>query len=300
MIIDSPYRTYTSPVSTFIKKYRENNGSAVVTVYLPQFIVGHWWESILHNRRSRRLAHQLMLVHGVSITLVPWLLDSSEVIYGRRSRPLPDSSAAVSRWPRSRPTARRRPRPARHPESLSNAPAPPAGAFGVVTARRRAELGRDAGIDHPADAARAQPPEFGPLTKRRWTPPEVFARVDAMPVLALLTLTVMVVALIDAITRREDQVKHLPKFAWIFFIVLLPLIGSILWFALGREYEARSTPMSFGDPRRWQKDAQHTPPPAPRENRTTEQQIADLEREMRLADLEEQVRRRRAEGGAPT
>jgi amino acid transporter len=89
VIIDSPYRTYTSPVSAFIKKYREKHGSAVVTVYLPQYIVGHWWESILHNRRSRRLAHQLMLVHGVSITLVPWRLDSSEVIYGRRSRPLP-------------------------------------------------------------------------------------------------------------------------------------------------------------------------------------------------------------------
>lgn len=89
VIIDSPYRTYTSPVSAFIKRYREKNGSAVVTVYLPQYIVGHWWESILHNRRSRRLAHQLMLVHGVTITLVPWLLDSSELIYGRRSRPLP-------------------------------------------------------------------------------------------------------------------------------------------------------------------------------------------------------------------
>ena len=119
-----------------------------------------------------------------------------------------------------------------------------------------------------------------------------------MPILALLTLTVMVVALIDAITRREDQVKHLPKFAWIFFIVLLPLIGSILWFTLGREYEAPSTPMTFGDPRRWQKDADPAPPPtAARETRTTEQQIADLEREMRLAELEEQVRRRRAEGG---
>lgn len=89
VIIDSPYRAYTSPVSAFIKKYREKNGSAIVTVYLPQYIVGHWWESILHNRRSRRLAHQLMLIHGVSITLVPWLLDSSELIYGRRSRPLP-------------------------------------------------------------------------------------------------------------------------------------------------------------------------------------------------------------------
>ena len=61
----------------------------MVTVYLPQYIVGHWWESFLHNRRARRIANQLMLIHGVSITLVPWLLDSSELIYGRRSRPLP-------------------------------------------------------------------------------------------------------------------------------------------------------------------------------------------------------------------
>jgi amino acid transporter len=89
VIIESPYRAYTSPLVGFIKKYREKHGSAVITVYLPQYIVGHWWESLLHNRRSRRLAQQLMLVHGVSITLVPWLLDSSELIYGRRSRPLP-------------------------------------------------------------------------------------------------------------------------------------------------------------------------------------------------------------------
>lgn len=89
VIIESPYRAYTTPVAAFIEKYREKHGSAVVTVYLPQYIVGHWWESLLHNRRARRLAQQLMLVHGVTITLVPWLLDSSELIYGRRSRPLP-------------------------------------------------------------------------------------------------------------------------------------------------------------------------------------------------------------------
>ena len=35
-----------------------------------------------------------MLVHGVQITLVPWLLDSSELIYGRRSRPLPGDDRA--------------------------------------------------------------------------------------------------------------------------------------------------------------------------------------------------------------
>lgn len=92
--IESPYRHYASPLIEFIEQYREKHGSAIVTVYLPQYIVGHWWETLLHNRRARRIAQQLMLVHGVSITLVPWLLDSSELIYGRRSRPLPGDDRA--------------------------------------------------------------------------------------------------------------------------------------------------------------------------------------------------------------
>ena len=94
VIVESPYRSFAQPVAGFIRKYREKHGSSVVTVYLPQYIVGHWWESFLHNRRARRMANQLMLVHGVSITLVPWLLDSSELIYGRRSRPLPGQERA--------------------------------------------------------------------------------------------------------------------------------------------------------------------------------------------------------------
>lgn len=119
-----------------------------------------------------------------------------------------------------------------------------------------------------------------------------------MPVLALLIFALMVVALIDAITRRDDQVKHLPKFAWVIFIVLLPLLGSVLWFTIGREWSAPGEPMSFGDPRRWSKDAA-TPsaPAASRDTRSTEEQLAALEREMEIAALEEQLRRRRAAGG---
>ncbi|WP_345801079.1 APC family permease [Microbacterium sp. AZCO] len=93
-IIESPFRTYAGPVAEFIKRYREKHGSSVITVYLPQYIVGHWWETLLHNRRASRIAQQLMLIHGVTITLVPWLLDSSELIYGRRSRPLPGQERA--------------------------------------------------------------------------------------------------------------------------------------------------------------------------------------------------------------
>lgn len=92
--VESPYRTYAQPVEHFIHEYREKHGPSVMTVYLPQYIVGHWWEKLLHNRRARRIASQLMLVHGVTITLVPWLLDSSELIYGRRSRPLPGQERA--------------------------------------------------------------------------------------------------------------------------------------------------------------------------------------------------------------
>lgn len=123
VIIESPYRAYTSPVAAFIEKYREKHGSAVVTVYLPQYIVGHWWESILHNRRARRLAQQLMLVHGVSITLVPWLLDSSEVVYGRRSRPLPGQQRGGLWAPEleTRPS-RRASRPAGPPTAPTSRP----------------------------------------------------------------------------------------------------------------------------------------------------------------------------------
>jgi amino acid transporter len=94
IILQSPYRSYAEPIAQFIAQYREKHGPSVVTVYLPQYIVGHWWETFLHNRRARRVASQLMLVHGVTITLVPWLLDSSEIIYGRRSRPVPGQERA--------------------------------------------------------------------------------------------------------------------------------------------------------------------------------------------------------------
>lgn len=88
-IIESPYRDISAPLIKYIKARRAKHGSEVVTVYLPEYIVGHWWEALLHNHKAGRIRHKLMLVHGVVVALVPWLLDSSDLIYGRRSRPLP-------------------------------------------------------------------------------------------------------------------------------------------------------------------------------------------------------------------
>nr|WP_082513644.1 MULTISPECIES: APC family permease [unclassified Leifsonia] len=88
-IIQSPYRDLSYPVIRHVKDRRAEHGSEVTTIYMPQYIVGHWWESLLHNHKARRIRQKLMLVHGVTIALVPWLLDSSDLLYGRRSRPLP-------------------------------------------------------------------------------------------------------------------------------------------------------------------------------------------------------------------
>jgi hypothetical protein len=89
VVLESPYRDISMPLINYIKRHRAEHGSEVVTVYTPQYIVGHWWEGFLHNHKARRIRHKLALVHGVVIALVPWLLDSSTLIYGRRSRPLP-------------------------------------------------------------------------------------------------------------------------------------------------------------------------------------------------------------------
>jgi hypothetical protein len=88
-VIQSPYRDISFPLIKYIKKRRESHGAEVVTVYMPQFIVGHWWENLLHNHKARRIRHKLMLCHGVAIALVPWLLDSSQALYARPGRPLP-------------------------------------------------------------------------------------------------------------------------------------------------------------------------------------------------------------------
>jgi len=88
-IIDSPYRDISMPLIKYIKLHREEHGSEIVTVYTPQFIVGHWWESVLHNHKARRIRHKLLLCPGVTVALVPWLLDSTRALYTRPMRPLP-------------------------------------------------------------------------------------------------------------------------------------------------------------------------------------------------------------------
>jgi hypothetical protein len=43
-----------------------------------EYVVGHWWEQVLHNQSALRLKGRLLLMPGVMVTSVPWQLNSSE------------------------------------------------------------------------------------------------------------------------------------------------------------------------------------------------------------------------------
>jgi hypothetical protein len=111
-----------------------------------------------------------------------------------------------------------------------------------------------------------------------------------MAVVPLLILVFFVVALVDIILRDSSQVKHLPKVAWIFIVILLPLIGGILWFAVGREYSGTVYPR----PRRTTAPRGYQAPVS--RPLSTEEQLAALEREIeddRIRQLEAELRNRR-------
>lgn len=114
---------------------------------------------------------------------------------------------------------------------------------------------------------------------------------------SLLVIALMIGALIDIITRDSSLVKFLPKLAWIIIVILLPLIGGLLWFGLGREYGESGIQMPRM--RRAERPAAPTDvrPAPPRDNRTTEQQIADLDREIEEWRLRQEIEKNRGTDG---
>ncbi len=77
-VIESPYREITKPVLEYVKRVRTANPRDVVTVYIPEYVVGRWWEQFLHNQSALRLKGRLLFQPGVMVTSVPWQLASAD------------------------------------------------------------------------------------------------------------------------------------------------------------------------------------------------------------------------------
>ncbi|GAA3942618.1 PLD nuclease N-terminal domain-containing protein [Microbacterium soli] len=111
----------------------------------------------------------------------------------------------------------------------------------------------------------------------------------------LMVMALMVFALVDIIRRDDAQVKYMPKFVWLLLVILLPFIGSVLWFGIGREYPEGGA--RFERPVRWTRTAPPVVPSVPVDTRTTEEQIADLDREIQEWRLREEIAKRKRERG---
>jgi amino acid transporter len=76
-VISSPYREITRPVIEYVRRLRRESPRDIVTVYLPEYVLGHWWEQALHNQSALRLKARLLLERGVVVASVPYQLASA-------------------------------------------------------------------------------------------------------------------------------------------------------------------------------------------------------------------------------
>ncbi|MFC7218348.1 APC family permease [Streptomyces polyrhachis] len=85
-VLDSPYREITRPVIEYVKGLRKQSPRELVSVVIPEYVVGKWWENLLHNQSALRLKGRLLFTPGVVLTSVPYQLRSSEAAKVRARR----------------------------------------------------------------------------------------------------------------------------------------------------------------------------------------------------------------------
>jgi amino acid transporter len=92
-VLHSPYREVTRPVLEYIKNIRRSSPRDVVTVFIPEYVVGTWWEALLHNQSALRLRARLNFTPGVMVVSVPYLTASAR----DADRPDPVAPGAIRR-----------------------------------------------------------------------------------------------------------------------------------------------------------------------------------------------------------
>lgn len=112
-------------------------------------------------------------------------------------------------------------------------------------------------------------------------------------VLTAGTLALWIFALIDVITADSWKFRYLDKVSWVFIVILLPLIGGILWFVVGRQPTESRDRGTFGDPRRHQPVIRYQSPED--DAAAVEREIEFHEREARIRRLEAELRAKRHE-----
>jgi amino acid transporter len=76
LIIESPYRSLLRPILAYIEAVHQRHPEDTLTVILPEFVMAHWWEYVLHNQVALRLKAALLFRPGVAVLNLPQHLRS--------------------------------------------------------------------------------------------------------------------------------------------------------------------------------------------------------------------------------
>ena len=74
--LHSTFRLVISPLMDYILELEQQNPDRKITVLLPELVVNHWWENLLHNQRVQ-LLKLLLLLRGkqrIIVVDIPWYL----------------------------------------------------------------------------------------------------------------------------------------------------------------------------------------------------------------------------------
>ncbi|HEX9066050.1 MAG TPA: amino acid permease [Streptosporangiaceae bacterium] len=88
-VVASPYRDITKPVLAYVSRLRRESPRDVVTVFIPEYVLGHWWEQVLHNQSALRLKARLLAQPGVIVASVPYQLRSAAKSMPPLAHPVP-------------------------------------------------------------------------------------------------------------------------------------------------------------------------------------------------------------------
>ncbi|HEX2273832.1 MAG TPA: APC family permease [Acidimicrobiales bacterium] len=77
-IVASPYRELLGPIERYIDELDARWDNDTVTVVIPEFVVGKWYEAVLHNQSALFLKAKLLFREGTVVTSVPYHVDHKE------------------------------------------------------------------------------------------------------------------------------------------------------------------------------------------------------------------------------
>ncbi|MEY9891983.1 amino acid transporter [Catenulispora sp. MAP5-51] len=71
-VVVSPYRTTVTPLVGSLESLATRHRGLTLTVIIPEIVVRHWWQALLHDRIASRLRRMLRHLPSVVITSVPF------------------------------------------------------------------------------------------------------------------------------------------------------------------------------------------------------------------------------------